>query len=150
MGTTDAFFANRTFWVCVMSGVTAQGIKVLGTYLRERRINFMQFVEMGGMPSAHSAAFAALAVDVGLRNGFGSPMFAVTLILSLMVMYDAAGVRGSVGRQAELLNRILDDFYQRKRIPEQKLRELIGHTPVEVIAGAVLGIVFALAWYRGT
>ncbi|KPK68115.1 hypothetical protein AMJ71_04655 [candidate division TA06 bacterium SM1_40] len=150
MGGSGVFLANRIFWVCIACGLTAQCIKVVGTYLRERRINFKQFVEMGGMPSAHSAAVAALAVTVGLESGFSSALFAVTLVLSLMVMYDAAGLRGSVGRQAELLNRILDDFYATKRIPERNLRELIGHTPIEVIAGAILGIVFALAMYPGT
>jgi acid phosphatase family membrane protein YuiD len=138
---------NNTFWVSVACGITAQTIKVVGTYLRERRVNFKQFVEMGGMPSAHSAAMAALAMYVGLDRGFGSALFAITLLLSLMVMYDAAGLRRAAGQQAEILNRIFDDLYASKRIRDERLRELLGHTPIEVIAGALLGIIFAVTWH---
>jgi acid phosphatase family membrane protein YuiD len=100
------------------------------------------------MPSAHSASVAALSTGVALEQGFQSPLFGVTAFYSLMTMYDAAGIRRSAGRQAEVLNRIVDDLKMVGRVREDRLLELLGHTPFEVIAGAALGIAFALAGSR--
>ena len=96
------------------------------------------------MPSAHSATVSSLATVVGLYYGFGSIIFLAVLIFSFITMFDAAGVRRSVGRQAKILNLMLDDIQLRGGIQEQRLKELLGHTPVEVFAGAFLGIALAL------
>jgi hypothetical protein len=126
------------------SSAAAQLTKFLVTFVREGRVNFKRLVELGGMPSAHSASVAALSTGVALEQGIASPLFGVTAFYSLMTMYDAAGIRRSAGRQAEVLNRIVDDLKITGRVREERLLELLGHTPFEVIAGAALGIAFAL------
>lgn len=100
------------------------------------------------MPSAHAAGVSALATAVGLNVGFESPLFAVTCIFSLVTMFDAQGVRRATGRQAGVLNKIIDDIYLNKGIREERLKELIGHTPFQVIVGALLGVVLALLYHR--
>lgn len=98
------------------------------------------------MPSAHSAGVSALGIGTGLIAGFQSPAFAVTLMFALVTMFDAQGVRRSAGRQAVVLNKILDELYVRGQVSEERLRELLGHTPVEVIAGALIGCSVAMVW----
>jgi len=95
------------------------------------------------MPSSHSATVSSLSTVVGLYYGFMTIPFLFTVIFSLITMFDAAGVRRSVGRQAEVLNKMLDDLYEKGQVPETRLKELLGHTPVEVFAGAFLGILIA-------
>lgn len=130
------------------SSAAAQLTKFLVTLGRDGRVNFKRLVELGGMPSAHSASVAALSTGVALEQGFHSPLFGVTAFYSLMTMYDAAGIRRSAGRQAEVLNRIVDDLQVSGKVREDRLLELLGHTPFEVIVGAALGIVFALVGGR--
>lgn len=127
------------------SSAAAQLTKFLVTLGRDGTVNFKRLVELGGMPSAHSASVAALTTGVALEQGVHSPLFGVTAFFSLIMMYDAAGIRRSAGRQAEVLNRIVDDLKIARRVPEERLLELLGHTPFEVIVGAALGIAFALA-----
>jgi acid phosphatase family membrane protein YuiD len=100
--------------------------------------------ETGGMPSSHSAIVMALTAAVGKYSHVTSPEFAIALIFSIVVMYDAAGLRRAAGRQAAVLNRLVDDLMHMRGVEEQKLRELLGHTPVEVLVGAVLGIAVGL------
>jgi len=107
-----------------------------------------RFVETGGMPSSHAAAVAALSTAVGLENGFRSLLFGVTLYFSLVVMYDAAGLRRAAGRQAAILNRLIDEHFRFPDRQTNKLMELLGHTPLEVLVGALLGVASALIWYR--
>ena len=95
----------------------------------------------GGMPSAHSATVSCLATVCGLYYGFHSLFFLAVLIFTIITMFDAAGVRRNVGRQARILNKMLDELYERGEVPEERVKELLGHTPVEVFAGAFLGIV---------
>ncbi len=125
-----------------------QGYKGLSLYLRTRHWNLRRFVETGGMPSSHSAAVAALSTSVGLENGFGSLLFGVTLYFSLVVMYDAAGLRRAAGRQAVILNRLIDEHFRFPERETQKLMELLGHTPFEVLVGALIGVGSALIWHR--
>ncbi len=135
-------------WIAVLCGFLVQVFKFVTSSARGRRWNFRRLVETGGMPSSHSAGVAALSTAVGLREGFGSVIFAVTVYFSLIVMYDAAGLRRAAGRQATLLNRLIDSHYQHdKRLVEIKLLELLGHTPLEVLAGALVGVAFTLGWY---
>jgi len=125
----------------------AQTLKVLIGVVRERRFNFRWFVGTGGMPSSHAAAVSSLATSVGLRMGLSSPVFALALLFAIVVLFDAQGVRRSSGQQAEVLNRILDDIYREHRVKEDRLKELLGHTPVEVLTGTALGILVALFFH---
>ena len=100
------------------------------------------------MPSAHAAGVSALAASVGIHLGFDSALFSVTLIFSLVTMFDAQGVRRAAGRQAGILNKIIDDIYLNKGIRDERLKELLGHTPFQVIMGGLLGIVTAVACYN--
>ena len=100
------------------------------------------------MPSSHSASVAALTTAVGLWHGYTSGRFAVTLYFSLIVMYDAAGLRRAAGRQAAVLNRLIESQFQHPEQETQKLMELLGHTPFEVLVGAALGVGSAILWYR--
>ncbi|HSP08329.1 MAG TPA: divergent PAP2 family protein [Candidatus Dormibacteraeota bacterium] len=118
----------------------AQVTKVVYTSVRQRRLNLRVLAETGGMPSSHSAIVMGLAAGVGKYSGVSSAAFAIALIFSIVVMYDATGVRRAAGRQAEILNRLVEDLFHMRGVQEQKLRELLGHTPVEVLVGAVLGI----------
>jgi len=126
----------------------AQSIKVALGIIREKRFNFRWFVGTGGMPSSHVAGASALATSIGVTYGFDSGLFAAVLTFTLIVLFDAQGVRRSAGQQAEILNKMLDDMYWKKKLDEDKLKEFIGHSPVEVWAGAALGILMSLLFYK--
>ena len=111
-------------------------------------MNLRWLVTMGGMPSSHSATVAGLATAVGLREGVRSTPFAIALAFALVVMYDAAGVRRAAMTQARILNQIVDELFQGHPISETRLRELLGHTPVEVFVGAILGIAIAIFYIQ--
>lgn len=141
------FIANFKFDILLTTFIAwliAQSLKVLLGVLSEKRFNFKWFVGTGGMPSSHAAAVSALATSVGLHTGFSSPHFAVALLFTIVVLFDAQGVRRASGKQAEILNKILDDIYWKKKIKEDRLKELLGHTPVQVLTGMGLGILTAL------
>ena len=125
------------------SGI-AQALKVILVSARQRRLNLRVLAETGGMPSSHSALVTGLTFGIGRLNGFNSAPFAIALIFSFVVMYDAAGVRRAAGRQAAVLNRLVEDLVAMRGIREDRLRELLGHTPVEVLVGAVLGAAVGL------
>ncbi len=134
--------------ICFCSWAIAQIIKVVIGLVKERRFNWSYFVASGGMPSSHSATVAALATSVGIIYGINSVSFAISAILAIVVMYDAAGVRRSVSRQAFILNRIMRELReQRPRdMLEKDLRELVGHSPFQVFVGAALGAFIAWVW----
>jgi len=140
--------ASNPLFQALVCGLLVQISKVLTFLLREKKINVRRFVETGGMPSSHAASVAALSTCVGLQEGFGSVLFGVVTFFSLIVMYDAAGLRRAAGRQASLLNRILHEHIQLPGPPHDRLRELLGHTPFEVLVGAIIGILFSIALYR--
>ena len=129
-------------------GFLVQLSQVLTFLVREKKINVRRLVETGGMPSSHAASVMALSTCVGLREGFGSILFDVVLFFSLIVMYDAAGLRRAAGRQASLINRILYEHLQLPGPPAERLRELLGHTPIEVLVGALIGVLFSFAIYK--
>jgi acid phosphatase family membrane protein YuiD len=139
---------TEPFWIALSIGLIVQGYKGFAAFAQAGRWNMRRFVETGGMPSAHSAAVAALSTAVGLWHGFGSGLFAVTLYFSLIVMYDAAGLRRAAGRQAMVLNRLIERHFQQPEREAQKLMELLGHTPFEVLVGALLGTGTAFLWYK--
>ena len=139
---------NQMFLSVLLAWLLAQTIKVAIGVVQEKRFNFRWFVGSGGMPSSHAATVSALATAVGLRFGFSSPFFAIAFFFAFIIMFDAQGVRRQSGRQAEALNRIIEDIYLQKGIKEERLRELLGHTPVQVFAGAALGVLVVLFCYR--
>ena len=124
-----------------------QGFKGFSQYFQTGHWNLRRFVETGGMPSSHAAGVAALATSVGIESGFGSLLFGVTLYFSLIVMYDAAGLRRAAGRQAEILTRLIDEHFEHPERETQKLMELLGHTPLEVLVGATIGVLSAFLWH---
>lgn len=138
--------ATEPFWIALLVGLAVQAYKGLSAYVTSRRWNLHRFVATGGMPSSHSAAVAALSTAVGLQEGFTSALFGVTLYFSLIVTYDAAGLRRAAGRQATVLNRLIERHFQHPEADTHKLMELLGHTPFEVFVGAVVGILSAIVW----
>lgn len=142
------FGRNYVVYSVAIAWVTAQTIKVFLGIIREKRFNFRWFVGTGGMPSSHASGVSALASSVGLYAGFNSAAFAIALLFAIVVLFDAQGVRRASGKQAEILNKILDDIYWKKKIQEDRLRELLGHTPVEVFTGIAIGI-FVSLWCYG-
>jgi acid phosphatase family membrane protein YuiD len=127
----------------------AQAAKVIYTSMRQRRLNLRVLAETGGMPSSHAAIVMGLTTAVGKYAGVTSAAFAIALIFSFVVMYDAAGLRRAAGRQAAILNRLVEDLVHMRGMQEQRLRELLGHTPFEVVVGAILGIVVGLIPWSG-
>ena len=122
----------------------AQLIKLLNFIIRERKFDYGFLFRLGGMPSSHTASAAACATSVGLRSGFGSPVFALAAGLLALIMIDAQSVRRAAGVQARLLNQIAEDFYRNHQFSPEKLVEFLGHTRLEVLMGLLLGIVVAL------
>ena len=139
---------NSILQTAVIGWFSAQAIKIIITLIKEHRLDFTRFFGSGGMPSSHASFTVSLATSVGFLEGFGSTVFALAAAFSIVVMYDATGVRRSAGEQAVILNKIVEKI-GKEHISEtgRKLKELLGHTPVEVFAGALLGIFIAFVRY---
>jgi len=135
----QALLRNRHLLAVAVAWSAAQILKPIVYWAVNRKWDWRWFLTAGGMPSAHSAAFSALTMATALIDGLGSAAFAIASVTSVVVLYDAAGVRRSAGQQAHVLNQILEELFSGRPIAEEHLRELIGHTPFEVIAGAMLG-----------
>ncbi len=140
--------SNQILQAAMLSWLIAQVLKVIITWIQEGFFSLERMMGAGGMPSSHSAFVIALAVGVGERSGWDTPITAITVVFSLIVMYDAAGVRRAAGKQARALNRIINELAAGRQVKEERLKELLGHTPVEVFAGALLGLGVALSWLR--
>lgn len=138
---------NETLLIATTSWILAQLLKGVGGLIREKRFDMSFFISSGGMPSSHTALVTSLATSVGILLGFNSVEFAISAVFASIVMYDAAGVRRSVGQQSVILNRILRELRERRpRAVEHDVRELIGHTPFQVFSGGLLGIGIAVVW----
>lgn len=124
-----------------------QVFKLLMNYKKNKRWDFQLLTSLGGMPSSHSASVSCLSTIVGLKNGFNSPLFGISFFFSLIVMYDAAGLRRSIGEQAKVLNKLIEEYSAIKKLREERLRELLGHTPFEVFVGALIGILVAILYF---
>ncbi len=136
-------FLNTSYEIIINgieAAILAQLLKFIGHYIKTKDIDFQVLATTGGMPSSHTAGVIALSTTVGLICGFDSVEFAIAIGYSLVVMYDAAGLRRSTGKIAACLNKIREDFYTNKPMPVERLKELLGHTPFEVFVGALLGI----------
>jgi hypothetical protein len=139
----DQIFKNRVLITALLAWFVAQTLKVLTGVIKEKRFDFRWFIGTGGMPSSHAAGVTALASSIGLNYGFNSVVFALAATFAIVVMFDAQGVRRATGKQAQILNKVMEDIYWQGKIKENRLRELVGHTPIEVIVGTLLGIVIA-------
>lgn len=143
-----AIINNQVLLVSFAASLIAQSFKIIVDFIQNGKINFRVLVETGGMPSSHSALVTALATGVGQVQGWDSTEFAIATVFAIIVMYDAAGVRQAAGKQAKVLNQIVDEIFQENpEFNEDRLKELLGHTPVQVIVGSILGI--GIAWVLG-
>ena len=138
---------NRVLIVTISVWIIAQCIKVIIGVINEKKFDFKWFIGTGGMPSSHAAGATALAVTSGIHLGFDSVTFALAVVFAMVTMFDAQGVRWATGQQAQILNKIIDDIYWRGKVEPQHLKELIGHTPVQVFVGSLLGLVLAIFLY---
>lgn len=139
-------FQNHILITALLSWAVAQVIKTLLTFTLTKKFDPERLVGAGGMPSAHSATVCSLVIAVARSIGFNSAEFAIAVILAAVVMYDAMGVRRAAGEQAKVLNRMLEKQYNEETdsdIPGE-LKEFLGHTPLQVLAGALLGILIAM------
>ncbi len=146
----NSIAANICFWSALAAWTFAQSVKMASRFAVTRKIDFGILVSTGGMPSAHTAMVCALATQVGLIEGFGSPLFAVTVAFASIVMFDAQSVRRAAGQQARLLNQIVEELFKEHHLSEHKLAELLGHTRMEVFVGMITGVLVSLlifAWF---
>ena len=140
-----ALMANRHLLTALAAMAIAQVLKVLFNRWRTKSWTTALFFSTWGMPSSHSALGMALATSIGLYEGFGTPLFAISAVLAMVVMHDAAGIRRAAGKQAEAINFLFSKLESQGIQLDTKLKELLGHNPIEVVAGAILGLIVAIA-----
>ena len=141
-------FLNDPLWAALAAWGLAQVIKVPLDYLFTHEVNWHLLLSAGGMPSSHAALVAGLSWTIGLEYGFDSPVFAIGAVLAMVVIYDATGVRRAAGQHARVINRMIEDLSHGHPLKEEELKEVLGHTPGQVVAGTIFGIIFgALFWW---
>ncbi len=139
------FLDNRIFFVVLFAWIFSCVLKGFLVWVKDKKLDMTRFMGPGGMPSSHSTIVTSLATCIGIKMGFDSPVFVVCCAFALVVMYDASGVRRAAGQQAKMINMIIDAWEESDPLEKQiRLKELLGHTPLEVFAGALLGIVIAI------
>jgi len=136
-------FSNKILIIAFIAWVVNQSLKLIVFYISEKKWDIRRIVGAGGMPSTHSALSVCVAVSIGLKEGWGSSIFALAIVLAFIIMADAAGVRRETGEQAVVLNKIILEFFEERKIRDKRLKELVGHTPFEVIVGAFIGTITA-------
>lgn len=141
MDSIGDIFTNKYIWIPLMLWFFIQLFKVLWDLIVDKKFDFKRILGAGGMPSSHSAVVCALAILIGKDVGFSSSIFALALLFALVVMYDACGVRRAAGKQAKLLNKIISTPGLTGVEVQEKLVEVLGHTPVQVFVGALIGII---------
>ena len=139
-----AFIQNKYIYIPFLLWFGIQTFKVIYDLVTTHKFNFKRIMGAGGMPSSHSAVVVGLATLIGKYQGVGSPIFAVSIVLAFVVMYDAAGVRRAAGKQAKLLNKLIETPGLTTVQVSEKLVEVLGHTPLQVIVGALIGLVVGL------
>ncbi len=144
----DMHVFHFAFWAGAVGWLIAQLTKMIISLVQNHRLDFRYLASTGGMPSAHSALASAIATAIGLTEGFASALFAISFFFAAIVMFDAQTVRAAAGMQARLLNQIVDELFQEHHLSETKLKELLGHTRLEVFFGMLTGIFAAMAAYR--
>ncbi len=144
----QAILENRVLLTALTAWFLAQVLKLPIDYLLNRKWNWAVAVRAGGMPSSHSALIVSSAHAIGLHYGFDTPAFALAVAIAMIVVYDAAGVRRQAGMQAEKINFLVGEFFKGHPISQRQLREVLGHTPLEVLGGILLGLVVSQAmWF---
>ncbi len=144
MNYMEQFLSNRVFFVVLFAWVFSCVLKGFLVWMKDKRLDMTRFMGPGGMPSSHSTIVTSLATCIGIKNGFDSTLFVVCCAFALVVMYDASGIRRAAGQQAKMINMIIDAWEESDPLEKQiRLKELLGHTPLEVFAGATLGILIA-------
>ena len=134
---------HPAFWAALFGWLFAQLIKMMTCLVRSKKLDFSYIVSTGGMPSAHTSMSCSLASAIGLVEGFDSVEFVIAVVFASVVMFDAQSVRKAAGEQAKLLNQIIDEILIEHHLSEKKLKELLGHTRLEVLCGVITGIVSA-------
>ncbi|MBO4299042.1 MAG: divergent PAP2 family protein [Clostridia bacterium] len=141
---------NRILWIGVLSWFVAQTAKVVLTLIVEKHLDWSRMWGLGGMPSSHTSVVVSVTVAVGIRMGFNSALFAISAAMALITMTDAMGVRRQAGKQAAVLNRVVQELVENGGdLPEETLKELLGHTPLQVFVGGALGLIIAIIAARG-
>jgi len=143
----DQLAGNAVLIIGLIAWGLAQFLKVPIQYILYGKVNWGLWFSSGGMPSSHSALVTSITLAIGLYDGFNTSIFALAVAVSMIVIYDAAGVRREAGRHAEKLNILINEFFSGQPISEQQLKEVIGHTPAQVLAGISLGAAIALIFY---
>ncbi|MBC7875701.1 MAG: divergent PAP2 family protein [Anaerolineales bacterium] len=140
-----AILQNKVLFAVMFGWIFAQALKIPTEYLRSRRWMWAMFFAAGGMPSSHSALLVAGTLAVGLYHGFDNPLFGIAVAITMIVVHDAAGVRRQAGMHAERINLLFGELLKGHMLNEKDLKEVIGHTPLEVLGGILLGIFVAIA-----
>jgi len=144
MNILEQLLQNKVLESVLIAWLLAQALKIPTEYFRSRRWLWAMFFAAGGMPSSHSALLVAGTMSVGLYYGFDNPLFAIAVAISMIVVHDAAGVRRQAGMHAERINLLFEELLQGHALNEKDLKEVIGHTPLEVVGGILLGFAVAI------
>ncbi|KUO78138.1 MAG: hypothetical protein APF81_05475 [Desulfosporosinus sp. BRH_c37] len=144
MSIIPGIFSNTILVSAVTAWAIAQILKVSVSVILLRKLDFQLIFSSGGFPSSHSATVSTLALGIGKYYGWDSPIFAVSAVFGMIVLYDATGVRRAAGKQAEVLNQLIERLYPILNFDQDQLKELIGHTPLEVFGGVIVGIIVGL------
>lgn len=147
MVTLQQLVGNPVLFIGLVAWGFAQFIKVPIYYILYHRANWDLWFSSGGMPSSHSALMTAVMLSIGLFDGFNTSLFALAVALTMIVLYDAAGVRREAGRHAEALNVLISELFSGHPISEKQLKEVIGHTPAQVVVGGLMGLITAMVFY---
>jgi hypothetical protein len=145
----DALLDNTILWSTLLAAVVAQVLKGLQEAVLQKRFNLHRVFETGGMPSSHSAAVASLATSMGLNYGWDSPLFTISTVVAVIVIYDATGIRRAAGEHAIILNELLEELNHllRDGFKRQNLKTLLGHTYPQAVVGIIIGVALAVTLY---
>ena len=144
----SAVFQNHVLWSALVAWVLAQGLKIPLDYIHSRRWNWALLLNVGGMPSSHAALVVAVTHAIGLYEGFGTPLFGLAVVICMVVIYDATGIRRQAGIHAQTINILVDQLLKGHPVSDKQLREVLGHTPLEALGGFILGLVMTqLLWF---
>lgn len=138
---------NHTLMTAILAWFVAQVLKPPMEYLRRGKWNWGYLLSAGGMPSSHSALMVGVTIGTGMHEGFGTAVFALAFSSTMVVLYDATNVRREAGRHAEKINMIINELLSGHPVSDKQLREVLGHTPMEVLAGSILGLVVGLLYW---
>jgi acid phosphatase family membrane protein YuiD len=141
-----ALFSNAALWLPISVALGVQIYKVLADWIQSGRLDWRVLGAPGGMPSSHSAMVTSLATVCGYQYGLDSAAFAISCVIAMIVMYDARGVRQQSGKQARVINQIVQTLFTGHPITDEELKELIGHTTIQVVVGGLIGIIYSLVY----